>query len=277
MAQLQGASLLGAHLQGASFFGAKLQGASLDFAELQGANLEAAQLQGASLNTAQLQAASLLGAELQVASLGGAQLQGADLTQAQLQGAWLQGVSVWRTLAPNQQQLTGAQVAMPDTRPKFTGFGCSRSWDTCDWTGTFYTALKSMIQEWVPAGPRRAQALARVAKLEKPAYFPDQASAGAWVDLSKESSLSAASYPDTLVKTLIGVGCADDGAPYVISGLIQQLRYRFEQHPSQEAGVAKAFLDEAKCPGAHGLSTADKASLQSIVRQAPDLVGAGSK
>jgi hypothetical protein len=41
------------------------------------------------------------------------------------------------------------------------------------------------------------------------------------------------------------------------------------EHPVQEAAVAIAFLDEAKCLGAQGLSAADKAGLQVIIDAAP--------
>ena len=237
--------------------------------------LEAAQLQGASLHYVELEGATLLGADLQGASLTATQLQGADLTQAQLQGTWINHPFVWRTRAPDQQ-VNGPLVIVPEPGAKYFGRACPSSYaDPCNWTETSYAALKSLIENSAPAGLRRAEALARIAKLEKPPYSPDLASAEAW-GLAKASSPLAASYLDTQVKTLIGIGCADEGAPYVISGLIRQLRYRFEQHLSQEAGVAKVFLDELKCPGAHGLSAADKATLQRIVRQAPASAGPGA-
>ena len=56
----------------------------------------------------------------------------------------------------------------------------------------------------------------------------------------------------------------------MISGLIPSianlviLDFRFESHLSQEAEVAAAFLDKAKCPGARGLSEENKAKLQEI-------------
>ena len=52
----------------------------------------------------------------------------------------------------------------------------------------------------------------------------------------------------------------------MIGGLIRrngnrvQLENRFEDHPSERAEVAAAFLDEARCPGARGLSEENKAS-----------------
>jgi hypothetical protein len=50
----------------------------------------------------------------------------------------------------------------------------------------------------------------------------------------------------------------------VIQGIISHLDYRFQDSRSQEAAVAAAFLDEAKCPGARGLSEENKAKLREI-------------
>ena len=60
------------------------------------------------------------------------------------------------------------------------------------------------------------------------------------------------------------IGCAPDGAPYVIGALAPRLDYRFEKNLLEEAEVAGAFLDEAKCPGARGLSEENKTKLQKI-------------
>jgi len=86
----------------------------------------------------------------------------------------------------------------------------------------------------------------------------------------------ADSYFNTLAKTLKEIGCAADGAPYVVGALIRpisavrvQLDYRFGPNLSQEAEVAAAFLDEPKCPGARGLSEENKAKLQEIRDRSP--------
>lgn len=57
----------------------------------------------------------------------------------------------------------------------------------------------------------------------------------------------------------------------MIAGLLRpvnqdfmQLDFRFRANRLQEAEVAAAFLDEAKCRGAHGLSEENKARLQEI-------------
>jgi uncharacterized protein YjbI with pentapeptide repeats len=291
LAQLQGASLKGAQLQGAIFMDSQLQGAALDDAQLQGAmfpfvpmqgaSLRGAQMQTAFLTRVQLQGANLAGAQLQGAQLVGAQLQGADLDHAQLQGAALgevpfldprldgaslRGTFVWRTHPPSN--LHDAFVAEPRLGPKYSGLNCPTG--ECDWSETSYAALKSLLENSLGESVH-VQALRMIATLETPPDVADEALAKAWTDLAKDSTRSADSYFNTLAKLFKVIGCTADGAPYVIGGLIRrisanqvQLDHRFEGNPSQEAEVAAAFLEEAKCPGARGLSEENKAKLQEI-------------
>jgi len=215
----------------------------------------------------------LHGTQLQGANLDQAQLQGAVLTEAyaqggldhlvdvRLDGASLRQNKVWRTYPPSNTN--GALVAAPDPDPKYSGLDCPRS--ECDWSETSYAALKSLIEDSVSLVGRRYQLLGQIATLEKPPYVADEGSAKAWTDLAKESERSAGSYSNTLAKTLKEIGCAADGAPYVISGLIRGPGLRgLRRNSSQEAEVAAAFLDQAKCPGARGLSEENKAKLQAI-------------
>jgi hypothetical protein len=60
------------------------------------------------------------------------------------------------------------------------------------------------------------------------------------------------------------VGCA--GAPYVLSALVSQLEKILDLAVRRDTpkSLAAAFLDEAHCAGAHGLSEADKAKLKKI-------------
>jgi hypothetical protein len=129
----------------------------------------------------------------------------------------------------------------------------------------------------------RASALPQTATLEKPPYVADEVVTKAWTDLARVSAGSTGSYFSTLAKLFKEIGCAADGAPYVIGGLIHrrgnrvQLEDRFEGHPSEGAEVAAAFLDEAKCPGARGLSEENKAKLQEIRdRGLPAPAGSGT-
>ena len=54
------------------------------------------------------------------------------------------------------------------------------------------------------------------------------------------------------------------GVPRAVAVNLVLLDRRFPGHPSQEAEVAAAFLDEAKCPGALGLPEGNKAKLREI-------------
>ena len=77
------------------------------------------------------------------------------------------------------------------------------------------------------------------------------------------------SYREQLAKLMKEIGCAPAGAPYVIGGLIIQFDSRLGTDSPQAAHVATAFLDEAKCAGAHGLSEENKAKLRRIRDRAP--------
>ena len=70
------------------------------------------------------------------------------------------------------------------------------------------------------------------------------------------------------------LGCAAEGAPYVLHGLIAQLSgdtSPIRDQSDAAKALAVAFLDEAHCSGAHGLSEADKAKLKEIAAPAAPL------
>jgi uncharacterized protein YjbI with pentapeptide repeats len=253
--QLWGSQLVGARLQGASLNGTQLQGVFLFHVQLQGASLSGTQLQGANLYEGQLQGAFLFRV----------QLQGASLLDAQLAGAALLDNYVWRTDPPSNTE--GAFVIKPEPGPKYSGLTCTTS--ECDWSEESYGTAISLIEELDLLV--RDRALQQIAVLGKPPFVAHEASAKAWTDLANQSAHSSGSYFNTLAKELEEIGCAADGAPYVIGGLTRrisanqvQLDFRFSGYLSQEAEVAAAFLDEAKCPGARGLSEENKAKLQEI-------------
>jgi hypothetical protein len=131
----------------------------------------------------------------------------------------------------------------------------------CDWSDESYAALKARI-ETVPEGPLRAAALKAIERLAAEPYGEGAASAQEWHGLAAESQQSAETYRGEEAKTLIRIGCDAWGAPYIISGLLQQLPYRFEC--SALAEVVRGFLDEANCPGAGGLSGESKARLREM-------------
>jgi uncharacterized protein YjbI with pentapeptide repeats len=256
-AQLQGASLADAALQGASFSAAQLQGASLDRAELHGAVIEFAQLQGASLQGAQLQGANLGMAQLQAADLDGTQLHGAFLSGAGLDGASLVSVSVWRTTPPPPSRM---RVVALEIGPKSR---CSGA--TCEWSTESYTAMRRGLEEHIPEGGLRDYALTRVAILDPATASPEGEAqiAEAWAGLA-EASPSRDDYGNRLLGLLHQTGCERDGAPYVIRGLLRTIARRFPSDSQHPAALAAAFLDEASCPGAKGLSDEDKAALRAM-------------
>ena len=271
-AQLQGASLEGAHLQGASLDRAQLQGASLDLAELHGATLDQAKLQGASLRGAKLQGASLrfahlLGASLSFATLNGArfagaELQGAELDAADVENASFGGVFVWRADPPRTK---GAIVVAPQTAPK-TRFSedCPPDRIPCDWSPLSYAALKRHLEQEIPNGKNRDRALEQITIVDPANEIGDEKSrADAWADLAR-SSPSSEIYLKGLVTQLQAIGCDAATAPYVTRGLIRSVFGPATRNPP--AVLAAAFLDEAKCPGARGLSDNEKETLREVVR-----------
>jgi len=251
-AQLQGASLIKAQLQGASLNNAQLQGAILLEAHLQGASLDGAQLQGAFLLEARFQSASLWAAQLQGASLAGVDLRGALLDSTQLQGASFAGVCVWRTDA--------RQAGWEDTKVATSSCG--------DWNDYTFNALRQLIASSVPDGDKKSSAMDRIERLDptKPLDRQDEM-ANIWA-AREHMSPTPEAYAKKLARLWRGLGCTAEGSPYVLQGLIIQLRYPdsspFHGQSDAENALAPAFLDEAHCPGAHGLSEADKSFLKML-------------
>jgi uncharacterized protein YjbI with pentapeptide repeats len=318
-AQVQGASFDFAELQGASLRRAQLQGASIDFAQLQGTSLVSAQLQGASLNFSHLQAAVLTGAQLETASLtsaelqsaaldmtrlrgatlesaqlqgaslAGAQLQGASLSKSNLRAASLQRAFVWRAQTADTDT-EGARIVGPEADARFLNTQACR-FNAAPYVRERFTGLTSMIEATVPDGKLKADALKRLAPLD-----PDNASldsaldppATRWKELASASP-SNEKYEAALAASLQETGCAAEGAPYVIRGLLRRLKrhaeirfsysagctwrsrgavpreYLFSDASPHPAALARAFLDETTCPGARGLSEEDKGRLREVI------------
>jgi uncharacterized protein YjbI with pentapeptide repeats len=254
-ADLQGADLQDAQLQGANLADAELRGARLQRAGLQGASLTTAQLQGALLDSANLQGASLVNARLDGASLTDTMLHGANLMDASFRGAFMNGVYVWRSSPP-----TSARIVAPETRPKY---GCpdrDGRIAICDWTAKSFNDLKELIAKEVPAGEMRENALRNIAVLDPGRPAPEEKDmAKAWADAAR-ARFDAAAYE----RDLREVGCSEDGAPFVISSISENLQERFESGSPRLAALAALFLDEAQCPGARGLSEEDKDTLRGL-------------
>jgi hypothetical protein len=92
-----------------------------------------------------------------------------------------------------------------------------------------------------------------------------------WAARERESPI-----PEVYAKSLAGqwreIGCATEGAPYVLHAFIRRFSdpeiSPFRHQSEQIKLLAKDFLDEAQCPGAHGLTEADKAKLKEIAAPA---------
>jgi hypothetical protein len=98
-----------------------------------------------------------------------------------------------------------------------------------------------------------------------------------WAAHNKETPAPAV-YEKSIAGLWREVGCDSNGAPYVIYGLIDRLSgievsgmdaLPFRDKSDEAKALATAFLDEARCPGAHGLSESDKAKLIALRDRAP--------
>jgi hypothetical protein len=244
---------------------AVLWGVSLEGAQLQGSSLEHTEFQGASLHSANLQGASLDHAQLQGASLDFARLQGASLNSANLQGASFVDVCAWRADV-RQAAWKDTTVARPETGPK-------SDIHECDWTAAAFAALKQRIAAEVPEGENKRVAMERIEERLDPtkAMEGEDEMAKIWTVQANSSPA-----PEVYAKSIAGqwreLGCAAEGAPYVLHALISRLSIPaispFRGRSEEAKALASAFLDEAHCPGAHGLSEFDKAELKKIAAPA---------
>jgi uncharacterized protein YjbI with pentapeptide repeats len=318
-ARLQGATLTGAHLQGASIEFANAQGASLASAQLEGATLRYSHLQAANVTGAQLQSASFEGALLQSAALDMAQLQGANPDAAQLQGAslagsQLQGVSLngsnlraaslqrtfvwrthWRTQGTPPTTIDYMRVVQPEAGASILSIEQCRFVPT-PYLPARFAGLKNMIEPIVASGSLTDEVREKALK-QLDTLNPEDLSIDAALDPpgTRWQELTAASprdeeYEAALATSLQETGCAADGAPYVIHGLLRRLEghpdrrlpssllrcgwrarfsapheYLFSAASPYPAALARAFLDEKTCAGARGLSDEDKGRLREVI------------
>jgi uncharacterized protein YjbI with pentapeptide repeats len=289
-AQLEGANLGFAQLQGAYLFEANLQGADLSFARLQGADLALARLEGASLAGTKLQAANLDRTRLRGAFLANAELQGAFLGGAELQGALLDDIFVWRADA-REALWDATRVVKPQAgRKHLCPKGVERS--NCDWSSQSFNELKKLITEGVPERRFATETELVHENLSEGALGPDKVRSSAlkrieYLDptqvVEAEEKMANVwrthSSPAMTVseKRLAGmwqeIGCAGDGAPHVLRGLLRHLERSeesdthsnaFSEQSSELPGLAAIFLDEERCPGAHGFTDDEKAKLKEI-------------
>lgn len=288
---LQGAKLDGAKLQGANLKGAQLQGASVDYGELQTANLDNASLQGSSLVGTDLIGVSLKSADLEGvygfntefegADLGEANFRAALLPDAQLQGAILTGIDldaaylrrpfVWRAdMLVRRRGASTALILEPVSGRSAQGGICKIPPGPCDLNyDDPYAPLNMKIIEETPKGKNRDEAMKALSRFDPSLTRPNEDKmAQAWNELAKSAPASDV-YNANLAKALMSIGCQPNGAPYVIQGLARHVVGLLAQNDlSQASAVSAAFLDQDKCPGAHGLSDYARSRLQSFVDQA---------
>jgi Pentapeptide repeats (8 copies) len=247
-AQLQGASLTRAQLQGALLVGAHLQGASLNGAQLQGASLDYTQLQGALLGTASSNFTS------------------SDVGPAQLNGASFENACVWRADA-RCADWKDTMVVHQETEPT------KDKMSECDWTAASFAAFKQDIADEAPVGSEKRAATEKIEVRLDPSKSleGEDEMAKIWTAREREAP-SPEVYAKTVAELWRKTGCAEDGAPYVLHALIDRLSIPtrpFRDQSDAVKSLASTFLDEAHCPGAHGLSEYDKAKLRELAAPAP--------
>jgi uncharacterized protein YjbI with pentapeptide repeats len=274
-AQVQNANLAGASLRGASITAAQLQGAVLDAAQLQGATLAGSKMYGATLSYAGLQGASFNRTVLQGAVLDYARLHGTRLETADLKNASLQRVIAWRArISPIQR---GPLIVEPETvlkreeGPRRHGAEPDCLWKhDCEWNAETFAVLKQKIMDSVPEGDARMRLLERLVVLDPGTPLDgEEAMAGAWIKLA-QSPPSPDEFDKGLAESLLPAGCDEkEGTSHAIRGVLKIFGYRFENADPPWRKLAAAFLDEAHCPGARGLSNDDKATLKAARDGAP--------
>jgi uncharacterized protein YjbI with pentapeptide repeats len=284
IAKLQGAFLNGAKLHGANFRAATLLGASLDDAELQGVSLWQTQLQGASFLRSKLQGALFDRTNLQAAQLDNAELQGTSLDGSDVQGASFRKIFAWRAdvrratagdtrvFAPEtgRKQACFVREAGPDCRESSPREQC-RTFDVasvCDWSADSFNQLVAILEKvrYCEASVHD-ETVARIKEKLDPTMIMDgdDEMAKAWAAFKEVPPVA---YDKALAGQWREIGCDVSNGPYVVRSLLRQLRYPgsspFAAQSQQPSLLAAAFLNEADCPGARGLSNVDKEQLQEI-------------
>jgi hypothetical protein len=236
-----------AQLQGASLFNTRLQGSLFGNAIMRGAALDGAQLQGALLGIA---ASNYTGSGAGPAQLEGASFENACISRADARlAAWKNAMVVHRETNPTVDKM-----------------------DKCEWTAASFAALKQDIADEVPEGANKRAAMEKIEQRLDPtkSLEGEDEMAKFWADRERES-LTPEAYTKALAAQFRELGCAADGAPYVLHALIDRLSFQLEPFSGQSyeaKTLAAYFLDAAHCAAAHGLSENDKEELKKIAVQA---------
>ena len=281
-AHLDGADLSGASLRGASLDAAQMAGSSLTTAHLEGATLDEADLSGADLRAVRLDAASLYRTRLIAASLYGASLSGAFLDKTELlaarldvrssEAASLNGVVVGLAELPGafgQARILSLQTE-PQVYTHRIGSHDPRELVLRDWSAEDYAVLLATADSF-PRNGFGDEARNRVAKLDPSAQTQEDPSArDVWKRL-EDSSLSMDEFRRKRTEVLSSTACAPEGAPFVAAALINRIdANRIDAQEIDAKALAGKLLDEANCPGAHGLPEPAQRILRNLVQTAPD-------
>ena len=139
----------------------------------------------------------------------------------------------------------------------------------CLWSAAEYDELRKMMTksnetsaDSAPWIARLAHdTAARIARLDPASGLEEEAAmAKGWTALEKASPPELA-YVQKRAERLGDIGCAAEGAPYVILGILQRPAWLGN---ARGALVAARFLDEKHCPGAAKLPEDAKLKLQEI-------------
>ncbi len=270
IAAIEGAFLRDRVLRFAKLDESRLYDADLIRADLRHATLRGTNLQNARFVEAQLQGANLGIARLQGADLSGAQLQGANLGVVNLESAFLSQVLAWR--ADIKGAFTqGVYIAGVVTDAKVA---CEKG--ICDW-GDAFDKLKQLLNHDIPEGKAKTQALERIQILDPAKSLPEAPEiAQRWAVLQNAPPAPAV-YEKGLAEQWRKIGCAADGAPYVLTNLAFMLdildivnmpfakgrSMPFAKDSSQVPQLAADFLKE-DCAGAHGISEMARTQLMAL-------------
>jgi hypothetical protein len=242
-ASLKGAKLHDAHLEGASLRGAKLHLADLTDAHLQAANLDEAQLHLARLNRSDLRGASLKRSHL----------HGADLSEAQLEGASLDLAIIWRAKHDHsgprfcdlRSLIRSASTLNEYSQPQRLEVAKVIDAAVRDSSTSLTTKLRKDLEELLK-------------EMSEESGEPD-----AWQLMGLEQTVSDDVFRKDLAAFIGLLGCDPRGAPYIVRGLITNKR--LQDLGSYAQDVAAQFRNRKICPGAAGLSDADKRLLDQSV------------
>jgi len=138
----------------------------------------------------------------------------------------------------------------------------------CDWSAESFDALKRLITKQVPEGYFRREAMERIeARLDPSKPVEEKEDMAKFWEEKASSSPTKEVYEKRVTEVWHEMGCAAEGAPYVLRGLLYRLEglsSPFGYRSPQPSVLAAAFLDEARCSGARGLTEAEKAKLKEI-------------